>query len=124
VRCSEFYRDAGTATILRGFSYQHRKEEVMADEIPPIFPPQRELGAYLHLGLAAFSVIGMTVFASGNFVPPSKQLVPPEAAPRESLDPGRGQTQYARILGICDVSGSDQSSLQHEKTRSQLLRVG
>jgi hypothetical protein len=101
---------------------QHWKEEVMADEIPP--HPMGELGAYLHLGLAAFSVIGMTVFASGNFVPPSKRVVPPEAAPQETLDPGRSRTQYARTLGICDVSGSDLNSYRHEKTRSQLLRVG
>jgi hypothetical protein len=66
----------------------------------------------------------MTVFASGNFVPPGKRLVPPESAPLESLDPGRSQSQYARALGICDVSGSVLSSFQHEKTRSQLLRVG
>jgi hypothetical protein len=85
---------------------QHWKEEVMADEIPPALPPQGELGAYLHLGLAAFSVIGITVFASGNVEPPSKRLVPPEAAPRESLDSGRGQTQYARALGICYVSAT------------------
>ncbi len=59
----------------------------MADEIPPALPPQGELGAYLHLGLAAFSVIGMTVFASGTVEPQSKRLVPPEAAPREVARP-------------------------------------
>ena len=96
----------------------------MADEIPPASPPQGELGAYLHLGLAAFSVIGMTVFASGTVEPQSKRLVPPEAAPRESLDPGRERTQYARALGIFYVSGTVLSTLAHEKTRSQLLRVG
>lgn len=94
----------------------------MADEIPP--HPLDELGAYLHLGLAAFSVIGMTVFTSGSFVPPSKRLAPPEAAPRESIDPGRGQTHYARTPSPCYVSASKPSSLEHEKTRSQLLRVG
>ena len=68
----------------------------MTDDIPPALSPGGEFGAYLHLGLAACSVIGMTVFASGNLHPPSKRLAPPEAAPPlESLDPGWGPTQFA-----------------------------
>ena len=66
--------------------------------IPPI--SRGELGAYLHLSVAAFSVIGITVMSSGNPVPPSKWHAPREPVPRESFESGPSLTHYVSLSGV------------------------
>jgi hypothetical protein len=67
--------------------------------IPPI--SRGELGAYLHLGVAAFSVIGITVMSTGNSVQPSRWHAPREPVPLESFEPGGPSlTHYVSVSGV------------------------